>query len=349
MMGKPLSGRRGFTLVELLVVIAIIGILVSLLLPAVQAAREAARRMSCSNNMKQLALSLHNYHDTHKAFPYSVSSSGSITAGNAVAPPGGVLNHRGWLLVLPFIEQQNLQDQANLLLATGAYDRGGRGIRGGLAPGVAGNANDLVVSQAIPAFLCPSDPNPKNFRSANDSNYSISPGTTTQLGAFTNYDFSVRRTASWARNWLDEPMQDRRMFGNDATSSFADITDGTSNVVALCETLRATWNGVSQTWGYAKWVGHGVDLDYGAARNNSIVGSGINFNLCCGWDGTPYARTPVLKSRLGDWSTAGSMHPGGAMFALGDGSVRFISETSDRFVLRRLAYISDGQPLGELP
>ncbi len=333
---SQLRSRYAFTLVELLVVIAIIGVLVGLLLPAVQAAREAARRMSCSNNLKQVGLALHNYHDTFNKFPYSVMNSGSITSGSASPAPGQTRNHRGWLLVLPFIEQQNLQDQLDLGLATGAYTRGSNTIDGPL-PGEPGNANDLVVSTPVETFLCPSDPNPTNYTSTGSSNYSISPGTTTLRGAFTNYDFSIQRTSSSDSNWSDEPFTTRRMFGHNDSSKFRDIVDGTSNTVAVCETLRATFNGTSQTWGYAKWVGHGVDLTYSR---------GINFHLCCGWDSPPFERA-WRASQLGDWSSAGSMHPGGAQVTFADGSVHFISETTDLVVLRQLAYIADGEPLGE--
>ncbi|WP_164101553.1 DUF1559 domain-containing protein [Candidatus Laterigemmans baculatus] len=329
--------RAAFTLVELLVVIAIIGVLVGLLLPAVQAAREAARRMSCSNNMKQLILSLHNYHDVHKTMPYSVANSGSITSGTAAPAAGQVRGHRGWLMALPFIEQQNLHDQFDFRLVAGTYDPGGKGY-GGPRPGEAGNANDVVVSTALDTFLCPSDPNPSNYSTTTSANYSISPGTTTLQGAFTNYDFSIERTSSTDNVWNQETMSTRRAFGHNVGTKMRDFTDGTSSTVALCETLRSTWNGVSPTWGYAKWVGHGVDLTYA---------QGINFHYCCGWDSPPFQRTPVLNSRLGDWSTAGSMHPGGAQFAFADASVHFLSETTDILVLRRLAYIADGEPVGE--
>ncbi|MFH1920919.1 MAG: DUF1559 domain-containing protein [Planctomycetota bacterium] len=329
--------RSGFTLVELLVVIAIIGILIALLLPAVQAAREESRRAQCSNNMKQLGLALHNYHDAHKAFPYAVAGGGSFTAGTATPASGRVLNHKGWLLVLPFFEQQALHDQVNFNVATGGYDRGGKGYVGGLAPGAAGNTNDIISGTSLNAFLCPSDANPTHYTNPNSPHYSISPGTTTQLGAYTNYDFSVRRSSSWANTWARDSKRSRRMFGPESSGKFRDITDGTSNVVAVCETLRSTWNGVSQTWAYAKWVGNGVDLQYSR---------GINFNLCCAWDSPPFQRAGARSSRLGDWSTAGSLHPGGAQFTLGDGSVRFISETTNQAVLNRLAYIADGNPVG---
>ncbi|QDV14196.1 Fimbrial protein precursor [Rosistilla oblonga] len=328
--------RTGFTLVELLVVIAIIGILVGLLLPAVQAAREAARRMSCSNNMKQIGLALHNYHDTHSAFPYSVSASGSVESGSATPATGGVLNHRGWMLLLPFIELQNLQDQIDMNLPTGGYDRASKGLAGP-APGAAGNPNDVAVSTVVDAFLCPSDPNPTQYTSTSSAHYSIAPGSTNLLGAYTNYDFSVRRASNWSNKWTRDTFESRRMFGYDESSKMRDLTDGTSNTAAVCETLRATIDGVSQTWGYSKWVGHGVDLAWSR---------GINDNECCGWDSPPYQRD-TRRSKLGEWATVGSTHPGGAQVTFGDGSVHFLSETTDQVVLNRISYVSDGQPVGD--
>jgi len=329
---QSVQARKAFTLVELLVVIAIIGVMVGLLLPAVQAAREAARRMSCSNNMKQVGLALHNYHSAHNRFPYSVGWSGSIESGSAAPGPNRARNHRGWLLLLPFVEQQALYDLANLSMASGAYVRGANTV-GGPLPGAPGNPNDIVVSTPVQTFLCPSDLNPTNYAPTGSGHYSISPGTTTLQGAFTNYDFSSPYVASGATIYSAENIATRRMFGFNDSSRFRDIVDGTSNAIAVCETLRNTLDGVSQTWGYAKWVGNGVDAAW--AR-------GINDFRCCGWDAIPWNRPPVI-GRLGNWGTSGSLHPGGAHFTLGDGSVRFISQNIEFVTLQRLAFISDGQ------
>ena len=335
---QSVQARKAFTLVELLVVIAIIGVMVGLLLPAVQAAREAARRMSCSNNMKQLGLALHNYHSAHNRFPYSAAGIGSIEAGNAIPGPNRIRNHRGWLLMLPFVEQQALYDLANLSAATGSYVRSGTaGTIGGPLPGQPGNPNDIVVSTPVQTFLCPSDANPTNYATTGSSFYSISPGTTTLQGAYTNYDFSIRRTSSTANTFSTEDPLTRRMFGFNDSSRFRDIVDGTSNAIALCETLRGTHDGVPQTWGYTKWVGNGVDPAYSL---------GINDLRCCAWDAIPFNR-PRTPLRLASWSVSGSLHPGGAQFTLGDGSVRFISQNIELVTLQRLAFISDGQVLGE--
>lgn len=129
--------ERGFTLVELLVVIAIIGILVALLLPAVQAAREAARRMSCNNNLKQLALSTHNYHDSFKVFP---------TSGNSRDPAARPTNGFSWIAKLPFLEQGPLHDKLDF----------NRSLKNGSPTNP--NTNWGQIQSVIPTLLCPSDP-----------------------------------------------------------------------------------------------------------------------------------------------------------------------------------------------
>jgi prepilin-type N-terminal cleavage/methylation domain-containing protein len=154
-MHKPsLRQRRAFTLVELLVVIAIIGILVALLLPAVQAAREAARRMSCSNNLKQLGIALHNYHDTYKRFPINGLFWGNP---NADDPQGTYLAR-----LLPFVEQAPMHDvfQGAFATYTNNYWTQPENVTilglPGDAPGV-NRGTDLLRVQVIPAFICPSD------------------------------------------------------------------------------------------------------------------------------------------------------------------------------------------------
>src|SRR5690349_412792 len=122
-----LSRRSGFTLIELLVVIAIIAILIALLLPAVQQAREAARRTQCKNNVKQLGLALHNYHDTFGVFPYAVANQGYSAAG------ANVTNHKGFLGLLPYFDQANLFNQFNFNWATGTHNSGGT-VMGGVDP-----------------------------------------------------------------------------------------------------------------------------------------------------------------------------------------------------------------------
>ncbi|MEM8735280.1 MAG: DUF1559 domain-containing protein, partial [Planctomycetota bacterium] len=141
--------RRGFTLVELLVVIAIIGILVGLLLPAVQAAREAARRMQCSNNLKQLALACHNYESAHRAFPYAFTPAITPYARNA---DNNNQESWGWgALILPFIEQTNLYQQL------GVTDYSLRALIANENPSIANTVARPLLETGLDAFICPSD------------------------------------------------------------------------------------------------------------------------------------------------------------------------------------------------
>jgi prepilin-type N-terminal cleavage/methylation domain-containing protein len=335
------SLRRAFTLIELLVVIAIIAILVAMLLPAVQQVREAARKSQCQDHLHNLGIALHNYESSFKVYPYAVSHSGAIYAGTAGNRPR-ILNHKGWMLVLPFMEQKPLYDLWDSDLPSGSHKNGSHtGTLAGPAPGAAGNANDKVVSQTVDLFMCPSDSGPTHFFTTTDANYSIAPGSTNEFGAFTNYDFSTRRISSTAAVWLQDAIDTRPLFGADACAEVRDITDGTSNVAMVVETLRDVWDGRGQAWGYVKHVGHGIDLGYVDATGQI----GINFTKCCGWDSPPFQRATPRAGRLGTWSTAGSLHPGGCQICLGDAKVTFISENVDVNVRQRLSRISDGNPV----
>ncbi|GAB5440033.1 MAG: DUF1559 domain-containing protein [Fuerstiella sp.] len=155
-MHRSLSYRkRGFTLIELLVVIAIIAILIALLLPAVQQAREAARRTECKNKLKQIGLALHNYHDTHGTFPGSPQSC-AYHSGTRKCWEGW----SGFGMILPFIEQANLYNRADF----GAY-------------WLRGAANQSVARTEIPGFICPSDPNGKKLtNNSGPTSYGLSAG-----------------------------------------------------------------------------------------------------------------------------------------------------------------------------
>src|SRR5262249_47852710 len=152
---QPSSPRRGFTLVELLVVIAIIGVLVALLLPAIQAAREAARRSSCTNNMKQLGLAMQNFHDTKKHLP-----SATRPARNSSPPRLGVFTQ-----LLPFFEEQNIYDQYDFNLNWSNPNAS--------APKTIPNAK--LVGLRLPVFVCPTTPDNPEDRFDGDSQYPIAP------------------------------------------------------------------------------------------------------------------------------------------------------------------------------
>lgn len=275
-MSDAMPARRGFTLVELLVVIAIIGILVALLLPAIQAAREAARRSQCNNNLKQIGLAFQTYHDTYNALPHGLWDGGTpdvCTSGNCW----------GWgSAVLPFIEQAALYEK---------YQPGRNGFN------LPAAANELA--EPLAAFVCPSDVantrNP-NFNDYGKSNYVM------------NGDLMRDLSPPFpAHNWL-------------VTRSMRDILDGTSNTLLVGERALTSSNNPFRSLG-ATWPGRGVgstaavEFLSSLPPNTKYVGDwGAS---CCGNDAncTRYALT--------------SLHPGGVLAVLCDGSVRFLSENID--------------------
>lgn len=329
--------RRGFTLIELLVVIAIIAILIALLLPAVQQAREAARRTQCKNNLKQLGLALHNYHDVYSVFPMSTNSDASLDAGDVPNTLGQrLMNHRGWLGVLPYIEQSGMFAALNLSAPTGSYNRAGTAMVAAPLDDPFTNGNGKFVAMALPAFQCPSDSGSTHWRGGS-ANYQIS-ATAQAAGMFpalSNYDFSVERYSNSMTLWVKRGQTTRRMFGLQSSSNIRDVKDGTSNVAMIIEGTREVKNGVGATWGFSKWVSNGIDL----------ASDKINYWPCCPWWATPDSDVKPGKTR--NWGAAGSTHTGGCQVCLADGSVRFLSENIDYTTQQRLAYIDDGNVLGE--
>jgi type II secretory pathway pseudopilin PulG len=335
----------------LLVVIAIIAILIALLLPAVQQAREAARRSQCKNNMKQLALALHNYHDTNSVFPYSSfadtsmsvgTSSGGIVGMRAANPGIQGLNQRGWLYVLPYIDQAPLYNRCNFSASFGGFDPAGFGLAGG-DPNTNGNAD--VVKTILPAFLCPSDNGEKQY-TGTGQHYRISAAAQAagKYGAKTSYDFSVTRYSSNQVLWEGIALTPatfgtggRRMFGVGSRCKLTDVKDGSSNTAMIVETTLNLKDGIAPAWGYCKWVGQGIDL---AQTVNSI-----NFWTCCAWSTPPNANSAA--GTLASWGSPGSQHTGGCHIALADGSIRFVSENIDANTRFRLAQMADGTAMGE--
>ncbi len=336
----------GFTLVELLVVIAIIGVLVGLLLPAVQAAREAARRMQCSNNMKQLGLSLHNYHDTYKKFPaasWSLRTCAELTSGGVIYRADPVAkNASGWISVLPFLEQANISNQYNYAEAASDALAPSQGPSTPIVGNPATNVNGGIVATPLPVFLCPSDPN-DTMQVANEAQsewYGIaynSDRRTTRRGAKTNYDFHTN-SSNLCNHWRFAPNRAAMsMFGENSDNGLNSCTDGSSNTIMVAETTRMVINGFGNTWGYRGWVMVGVNV----AGTNQTGGpvAGINRFV------DRFGRS--MPGRLDNWGRVGSLHPGGCNLTFADGSVHFVSQTTNIATLVSLAYIADGTIVGE--
>jgi prepilin-type N-terminal cleavage/methylation domain-containing protein len=323
-----LTARIAFTLVELLVVIAIIGILIALLLPAVQAAREAARRMQCSNNMKQWTLALHTYHDACQAFP----------AAHNPCHGTGTETYRRWsatFCLLPFMEQQALFD----------------GIRTWQAANKATaqwpwNANTAeFTAWRLNTVLCPSDSNSKNVINAGTgSNIVVSYGD----GAWEIADYSHL-------NGGENDVSSRGLFYPRFWKSIAAAVDGTSNTIAISETAVAPVSGSNLIKGGITSVAlEQGDATSGRSYKPSLcmaVKSGSTFSSTAGsyWRGTRYLDGMVLytgfntimppnspscmpqpptETRAGLY-TANSNHTGGVNCGRADGSVTFISDTVD--------------------
>lgn len=332
--------RRGFTLVELLVVIAIIGILIALLLPAVQAAREAARRSQCVNNAKQIGLALHNYHDTFQCFPPAVINSGALAMTNY---SGGVKNTPGWALILPFLEQQPLYDKLDFKCAFGrGYFAAGISATDVVAPDV----NAPHLSTRIEVYECPSARNKGEFAPYNTTytNYLTNP----QGGYRTNWFFSggaFSESNSPYQVYTNDIRQG--MFGSQQGCTIAKIRDGTSNSIAVGEgigNITGVCGGVH--WGPLGMFGNHTNLIGRVTSTSATTPIAFTWQdqMNCSINTKLQAPSHLCRA----YGIFASEHPGGANFVLGDGSVRFLAQTLDYRTLCRLAYIHDGDPV-EVP
>jgi prepilin-type N-terminal cleavage/methylation domain-containing protein len=343
-----LSRRRGFTLIELLVVIAIIAVLIALLLPAVQQAREAARRTQCRNNLKQLGLAMHNYHDAFNSLPPD--------AIYGYLPPGGSTYlpfHHTWIsFILPYVDQVNLHNQINFQ----------RPIWGQTMPD-----GSPIYAQSLPMLRCPSDGTLQNL-----------PQVTHGI-AITNY------AVSQGYDWWNRGLHDRQpgsptglnglpiwvggIFSPLTTSTFRDISDGTSNTVAITETTA-----VSCTGGIQHTNGTGRKRD-GAGesvfRAAFIAGSWHSEMNAGGKDllsrpfvhpdgsavtpggwfrAGPHLLAPYIQSSWGictEWPGADSQHEWGVLATLADGSVRFVNENMDWQVYNAIHSAHNAEVFGD--
>ena len=313
---RAARSRPAFTLIELLVVIAIIAVLIALLLPAVQQAREAARRTQCKNNLKQIGLALHNYHDTANKFP-----SGYVQVD--LADYTKHVRHGWGSMILPYLDQAPLY--ATLLFS----------IDGPQAP----------WKNELPAWKCPSDPNTQGLASYDSSTNGSCSGTPINpLGApcGTSAD-QASCTANLGCNWtpsttstnvfaakasyvatygqlaLDPLVKGKGLFFGNSGLGIRDMSDGTSNTFVTGER--------DMKYGQAVWAGvHWVGT---AGNGRFVLGDAV---------AGPNARVAT---------GFGSRHTGGCHILMGDGAVRFISENIDLATWQMLIQCSDGGVVGE--
>jgi prepilin-type N-terminal cleavage/methylation domain-containing protein len=325
--------RHAFTLVELLVVIAVIGMLVGLLLPAVQAARESAARTQCMNNLKQIGLGLQSYHDAKKVFPsgyVDLNNNPLLTPDNDIGPGWGWAS-----MILPNVEQQALYNQINFSMPVGT------------------GVNAAVSLVNIPLFQCPSDTyqDPIPVYDITLSN----PIATVAHGNYVGCDGWIECFNGATGNITPGPWNDgifggfygpgaRGVFWRNSHTRMADVKDGTSNTFLCGERTGyhspSTWTGAPAGGQCPAWMAANPIAPNSpppsAAYDNADFGEA--FVLSHG----NYTHLPNSDIPLFDPDTFYSLHPNGCNFVLTDGSSRFISDGVDGYVYQALTTIAAG-------
>jgi len=310
--------NSAFTLVELLVVIAIIGILVALLLPAIQAAREAARRTECGNNLKQIGVALHNYHDTYRTLPPAgvgaVNNGDGIVADTTIDDDigndrGVYINYLGMLL--PFVEQQALFDQI-------VY-----------ANNVSMNTNRAVWGEYINGYRCPSDAFSGRGLLFTGRGSTMARGNYAAVGS----NDTIEQSAFWRTKWAALSGPSRGVMGTAGAANFSAIVDGQSNTLAVIEVrsgkIASDARGI---WAYAAGL--------------TVIGrGGINVGQDGFQDCADDFDMPCINTVGNRNFVARSLHPGGCQSLLADASVRFLNSSIDQSVYNWLRAIADGNSL----
>ncbi len=327
---------RGFTLIELLVVIAIIAILMALLLPAVQQAREAARRTECKNNLKQLGLALHNYHDSHLTFPL------------------GAQRHRGmglsWFVgILPYLEQQNLYDGFDMHAPNNGYP---------FIPPPSGSSNGAWTDgRIISGLRCPSSSLPELKTNGVSTISEQMQASYVGISGATSHDgFPAKLVKVCCLPVANGEISADGVLIPNSVVRLRDISDGTTNVVcvgeasAYAEDSSGTKKRVDGSFPNS-WI-TGTNA-VGTLPNyfheiGTFIPSPPSYNLTTirYSPNAPYDQ-PGIREDHGPNNPMTSAHSGGVQVLLADGSVRFIGENVDLFTLKMLAARHDGQTVGE--
>ncbi|QDT45593.1 putative major pilin subunit [Gimesia alba] len=327
--------KRGFTLIELLVVIAIIAILIALLLPAVQQAREAARRSTCKNHMKQIGLAMHNYHDTFSRFP--IGEQSPYYRANWRAP------------ILPYLDQAPAYNQMNFDVSTTTGGFASQNSGGSYGYGTGAGSNEVLKTLRVPVYNCPSSPHSitsndngmNNYDQGQTMDYVGIAGATPAPGAQTGVCSATGAgygNGTYCNNGLLAPNDCFRM---------RDVKDGTSNTIIVGEQSGQVNGKDSRSNYYGGWSGIGTGSKVPSLGSGSNWGSGtttVMYSINSFWDTTagdeafrPYGANTVL----------GSYHTGGTHVLLTDGAVRFVSENIDFGTLANLCARGDGLVIGE--
>ena len=329
-----MKSRRnyGFTLVELLVVIAIIGILIALLLPAVQAAREAARRMQCTNNMKQIGLAIHSFQDSHKKFPEAWTCVPKPDSPHPDYPIGPPDQHTPFAQILPFMEQNVLKNLFNFDYRT------------------LDEMNREATSHEISSYQCPSDnaqgrkivAGLSGTRPYSRSNYAVCLGSDTMVfdSGGTIVALAVLRHNIDADNdGAFCPCKGRKI---------ADLSDGTSHIVLASEVKAGRHDGGAAGWdvrGWWSWPNMGSSIYTHRTTPNTTIPDYM-YPGECPYD--PPNDMPCIAdvgSQDEHYAAARSRHPGGVNALLGDGHVSFFSDEVDATIWRWLGSINDGNTI----
>ena len=372
-----MRAKKGFTLIELLVVIAIIAILIGLLLPAVQKVREAAARMKCQNNLKQIGLAVHGYHDAYQKLPVFSFAPNGHSEGGTFTPttlPDGITSKHfsGFLLILPFIEQDAYASK---------YDRT-KGYSDA-TPGADGvTSNKTLTSSPIPTYLCPSMPTPQNPGYNSFSSYVASRG---NFSYMTDASGAVIATGTGTKQrWTEDdglfvsafvppPANNTTAAGTLRYLNFASVSDGLSNTFLVGEkhyTIQnSTWvSGTNIHTGAALTGTYTGNTNYvfphpGADANDGVTHTPMNYKTLVSTSATLNVKAGTVTCTAADSSAQNtnadnawykntalsgfrSTHTGGCNFVFGDGSVKFVRESIAMSTYRALGSRNGGEVIG---